>query len=326
MSQTARLYLIDQLLNERRVVSFKYMQEALGVSRATLRRDLDYMRDRLNAPLEWSREAGGYRFAPGRSEAGPSYALPGLWFNEREIHALLTAQHLLSDLGMGGILSNHIAPLMARLNVMLGSANDAAQDIRKKVLIAGVGRRRLPLAHFQQIGKALLDGQRLRITYTARSTDETTEREVSPLRLVHYRENWYLDGWCHLRGEVRNFSLDRIEAAVSLPQKARRVALAHLAQTMGPAYGIFARGTLKRAQLRFTPRRARWVAQEQWHPDQDGQYDGDGHYLLSVPYSDDRELLMDILRYGADCEVMRPPELRERIMREINDMQHSYQI
>jgi len=72
MSQTERLYQIDQLLHDRKVVSFAQLQDALGVSRATLKRDLEYMRSRLNAPIEWSREAGGYRFA----SAAPAVGAP----------------------------------------------------------------------------------------------------------------------------------------------------------------------------------------------------------------------------------------------------------
>jgi predicted DNA-binding transcriptional regulator YafY len=324
MSQTERLYKIDQMLNDRGVVSFQQLQGALGVSRATLKRDLEYMRSRLNAPIEWSREAGGYRFSAGRADPGPSYALPGLWFNEREIHALLTAQHLLSDLGMGGILCEHITPLMARLNVMLGSASDAAEDIRRKVLIAGVGRRPLRMAHFQQIGKSLLQGKRLRITYAARSTDATTKRDVSPLRLVHYRENWYLDAWCHLRQELRNFSVDRITAVQALDAAAKTVSQKRIEHALGPGYGIFAQGRLKWATLRFSAYRARWVTNEQWHPDQQGHVDADGRYTLRVPYADHRELMMDVLRFGADCEVMAPKDLRARVAEEILRMGSVY--
>ncbi|MFT3857523.1 MAG: YafY family protein [Aquabacterium sp.] len=318
MSQTERLYKIDQMLNDRGVVSFQHLQDALGVSRATLKRDLEYMRSRLNAPIEWCREANGYRFTKpaGQSKTGPAYALPGLWFNEREIHALLTMQHLLSSLNADGLLGHHIAPLMSRLNAMLGATKNDADDIRQRVFISSVGRRPLPLAHFQQIGHAVIAGQRLRITYSARTSGQTTERVVSPLRLVHYRENWYLDAWCHLREEVRNFSVDMIRGAQLIEEKAKRISLKRVANAMGPAYGIFAQGDVKLAQLRFSPYRSRWVAHEQWHPRQKGQFDDEGRYLLTVPYADHRELLMDILKYGADCEVLAPSDLRSRVREE----------
>jgi len=318
MSLTDRIYLIDHMLSERNVVSFAALQSALGISRATLKRDLEYMRSRLNAPIEWSRADGGYRFAKGGSvQAGPAYALPGLWFNEQEIHALLTMQHLLGDLGAGGILEDQIAPLMARINALLGSAQDSAEAVRRRVLIASVGRRSLRMAHFQQIGKSLLQGKRLRITYAARSTDATTEREVSPLRLVHYRENWYLDAWCHMRQGLRNFSVDRITAVQALDVAAKAVSQKRIEHALGPGYGIFAQGKLQWATLRFSAYRARWVANEQWHPDQQGQMEADGRYTLRVPYADHRELMMDVLRFGADCEVIAPMDLRARVAEEI---------
>jgi len=170
----------------------------------------------------------------------------------------------------------------------------------------------------------LLKGLRVKIRYAARGTGQTTEREISPLRLVHYRENWYLDAWCHLRNEIRNFSVDMVQDAQTLSQASKRVARQRIDQALGPGYGIFAQGKLKQAKLRFTPHRARWVASEQWHPQQLGRYDDQGHYLLDLPYADHRELVMDILRYGAECEVLGPKALREEVRRVVGEMRELY--
>jgi len=150
VSQTERLYLIDQLLHDKQLVRFDEMLQALEVSPATLKRDLDYMRSRLNAPIEWSRSDRAYRFTQAQQPVGRRYALPGLWFNEREIHALLSMQLLLTDMGAGGLVGDQVAPLLARLNAMLGAANDSAEEVRKKVLMVGVGRR--PLLTFKNWG------------------------------------------------------------------------------------------------------------------------------------------------------------------------------
>lgn len=88
MERLERFYRIDRLLKERAPVPFSALMQALEVSRATLKRDLDYMRDRFNAPIEYDRAARGYRF--GARRAGPRYELPGLWFSADEAHALLT--------------------------------------------------------------------------------------------------------------------------------------------------------------------------------------------------------------------------------------------
>lgn len=316
MDRTERFYKIDQMIHDRKLVSFAELMDALEVSRATLKRDLEYMRNRLNAPIIWDRNAGnagGYRFEQQHVDTGGQYELPGLWFNSSEVHALLTMQHLLANLDPGGILTPHIQPLVARLNNLLGTAENTADEIRRRVMIIGLGKRDLKLAHFEKVGAALLRRKRLLLTYFARGSGETTEREVSPQRLVYYRENWYLDAWCHLRDGLRNFAIDSIQRADLIEKKAREVSLRSMNEALGPGYGIFSGRDLQTAKLRFTPERARWVAQEAWHPKQHGRYAADGSWLLDLPYADHRELIMDILKFGADVEVLGPASLRQRV-------------
>lgn len=324
MDRTERFYKIDQIINERKLVPFKDLQDELEVSRATLKRDLEYMRNRLNAPIIWDRDAGGYRFDKVPASVGGQYELPGLWFNSSEVHALLTMQHLLANVDPGGILTPHIQPLMARLNALLGAADNTADEIRKRILIVGQGKRHMKIEHFERVGSALLRRKRMVITYFARGKGETTEREVSPQRLVHYRENWYLDSWCHLRDELRNFAVDSISRVEVLEKKARDVSRASMDQELGPGYGIFTGQEVQTARLKFTPERARWVAQESWHPNQKGTLESDGTYVLELPYADDRELIMDILKFGADVEVLGPASLKKRVKVEIGKMADRY--
>lgn len=324
MDRTERFYKIDQLLSERRVVPFAVLAEKLGVSRATIKRDLEYLRNRLNAPIVWDRELGGYRF--GEPERGAAqYELPGLWFSASEIHALLTMQHLLGNLDAGGLLGPHIKPLLARLSGLLGTADDAQDEIQKRIRIIGVAARRMTLDHFSVVGSALLRRKRLRLSYYVRSRDEITEREVSPQRLVHYRENWYLDAWCHVRKELRSFSLDAVRRAEMLDEPARDVPEATLDAVLGAGYGIFSGRKVEWAKLRFTPERARWVASEQWHPRQRSRFEADGSYVLEFPYSDYRELAMDILKFGADVEVLAPMALKHKVIKEMTAALERYE-
>ena len=98
MSGMERIYLIDQILAGRNAVPRDELLQKLGVSLATLKRDLAYMKDRLHAPIVFDRDLGGYRFERDGKRVGPQYELPGLWFSAEEIHALLTMQHLLANL------------------------------------------------------------------------------------------------------------------------------------------------------------------------------------------------------------------------------------
>lgn len=316
MNQTERFYKIDQMISDGKLVTFQQMLKALEISRATLRRDLEYMRNRLNAPIVFDRIAGGYCFNSTQPQLGGQYELPGLWFSSAEIHALLTMQHLLANLDPGGILTPHIQPLMARLNALLGTAENTAEEIRRRVLVVGVGQRQIQLNHFERVGSALLRRKQLHITYLSKGKAELTEREVSPQRLVHYRENWYLDAWCHMRNELRNFAVDSIQRVEVLEKAARTVSKRSVEEVLGPGYGIFTGIKVQSARLAFTPLRARWVASEQWHPKQKGYFDDAGRYILELPYADHRELIMDILKYGADVEVLAPESLRQLVREE----------
>ncbi len=322
MNRTERLYHIDRLLSERRTVSLTDFLAELGISRATWKRDLEYLRDRLHAPIVWDREAQGYRFqqaAPG----GPAYELPGLWFTSGEIYALLAAQKVLAEIEPG-ILAQRIAPLQTRLAALLETAGQPANEVADRVRLLSMGRRKVEPRHFTRIAKALLERRRLRITAYVRGRDEETERLVSPQRLVHYRDNWYLDCWCHLRRALRTFALENIRQAQAMSEAAREVPEADLQAHFASAYGIFAGRPTNTAILRFTPERARWVEAESWHPQQQSEHLPDGSYRLKIPYGDPRELVMDILRHGANVQVEGPDALRRLIAEEAQKIMEMY--
>ena len=171
---------------------------------------------------------------------------------------------------------------------------------------------------------ATLQRRKLRLKYHSRSRDEQTERVVSPQRLAHYRDNWYLDCWDELRNALRSFSIDRILSATQLEERAVDIPNTQLDEHYASAYGIFAGKANKIAVLRFSRERARWVADERWHPDQSGQFLSDGRYELKFPYRDSRELVMDILRHGADVEVISPEGLREEVKRALRAALEQY--
>jgi predicted DNA-binding transcriptional regulator YafY len=311
MERTERFYKIDQLLRAQKVVPLAAFLDALEISRATFKRDIEYMRSRFHAPIEWVRDAGGYRLDD-RRRAGPQYELPGLWFSAAEIHALLTMEQLLASLSPG-LLTPHVRPLLERLSSILDSGDHSADEVRHRIRILAMNARQPRPGHFEIVATAVLKRRQVRIVHNNRFRAEETTRVISPQRLAHYRDNWYVDAWCHLRNDVRSFSLDAILAATLLDDKAKSVADAELDKILASGYGIFGGAEVQRAKLRFTPERARWVARERWHPRQDGAFDGEGHYVLELPYSDDRELVGDILRHGAHVEVLGPPALRKRV-------------
>ena len=170
------------------------------------------------------------------------------------------------------------------------------------------------------VAHALLSRKRLYLRHFGRLEAQITEREVSPQRLVYYRDNWYLDAFCHLRDDMRSFSMDALEEAREIEKSAVSVDDHVIATELDAGYGIFSGGQTKIAKLKFSPFRARWVAKEIWHKDQKGVFAADGTYLLEVPYFDDRELIHDILRQGVDVEILEPSELKKKLKQELEGM------
>ncbi|MCX7892226.1 MAG: YafY family transcriptional regulator [Burkholderiales bacterium] len=311
MDRTERFYRIDQLLQERRIVPVRTFLESLDVSLATFKRDLEYMRSRLNAPIEWDREHGGYRYvAPAKN--APRFQLPGLWFNASEAFALLTMRELLKGLEPG-LLAPHVEPLLDRLRKLIESEDHSLEEIERRIRIIPMAVRRMSSRFFEIAATATLRRRRLAIEYFSRATNETTTREISPQRIVFYRSNWYLDAWCHLRNDIRSFAIDAIRSARLLDAAAKAVPEAELDEVLASGYGIFSGRKTTWAKIRFSPVAARWVAAEGWHPKQKGAFEKDGSYVLEVPYSDPRELAMDILRHGAEAEVLEPKALRDEV-------------
>lgn len=322
MGLNERLYKIEQLLRNRKSVPIGTFLEELEISRATFKRDLEMMRDRLHAPILYDRVRRAYR----PSEAGPGmprHELPGLWFTSRELHELLAFRHFLEHLEPG-FLSPHIAPLKEQIEALLEGRDRTTAEINRRIRILPQAAHRMQPAAFQFIAHTLLDRKRLGFRYHGRGRGDATERAVSPQRLVHYRDNWYFDAWDHGRRALRTFAFERIHGPRIIDTQARDVPEERLNLHLTESYGIFSGKPRHKALLRFTPERARWVADEVWHPRQKG-WMRDGYYFLEIPFSDDRELVLDILKHGAEIEVLRPKSSRNRVLEQLVRAARQYQ-
>lgn len=320
MSKFDEIYRLHRLFDGRRTgISRATLIGEHGFSRSTLARLIADLRDKLNAPLLHDKERGGYRY----DTTDGRHPLPGLWFSADELLALITLKHLLTNLEPG-LLDDHLRPFQARINQLLASRHLGAGETANRIrLLSMVAWRKNP-RHFQTVAGAVLQRHRLRIDYYNRERDETSHREISPQRLAHYRDNWYLDAWCHDKKGLRIFAVECIRGVESLAKPAKSVAESSLNRELASAYGIFAGKPRATAVLVFTAQRARWVAEEIWHPLQQNRWLDDGRYELSIPYSDDRELLMDILKYGPDVEVVGSEGLREAVKKRLESAAGQY--
>jgi len=318
MDRTERFYKIEMLIRSRECVSFSALLEALEVSPATLKRDLQYLRERMDAPIEYDADANGYRFGKQWGGSQP-HELPGVWFNEKELHALLTMHQMLAGLDENGLLSRHLAPMFDKLTGMLGADETEAKELTQRVKLISTARRRVPSEYFETVGSAVVKRQRLRLDYRKRGSAKAGPRVVSPQRLVHYRNTWYLDAWCHQSEGFRRFALDALEGAELLAEKARTVSTKQLEAELDQGYGIFAGSQARQASLVFKAETAQWVSHEEWHPAQTSEWLPDGRWRLDVPFIDSTELLMDLLRHAGQVEVLAPADLRRAYAKRLRD-------
>ena len=311
MSKAERLYRIERMIRAGRCVSFASLQRELEVSRATLHRDLQYLRDRLGAPIVFDAERQGYRFAD--DAEAMRHELPGLWFDESELYALLLARELLGSIDADAALGRHLQPLLERIHKLLSADDNQAQRLLQRVLILTPAKRPTPAPFFELVVSALLQGRRIELDYFSRARGVQTHRVLSPQRLVHYRNTWYVDAWCHEARELRRFALDAFERANLLDDKVKDVPIRSVQRALDAGYGAFVGKTAQWATLVFAPAVAKWVAKESWHPQQTTRWLDDGSYELKVPFADPLELAMDVMRFGPDVQVTQPDALRELV-------------
>lgn len=308
MERLERLYRFDRLLRTRPAISRQELEQTFEVSRATFRRDLEYLRDRLGYPIVYDAQLGGYRLEPGAGGEA-TVQLPGVWFSSGELHSLLALVEVLREADPG-VLDRVVEAVRHRTLSLLGRKSERDYDIARRIRVLSLGHRPVSPAIFEAVTTALFERRRLRITYALRSNGGVKEREISPQRLVRFRDNWFLDAWCHDRNGLRVLAVDAIERAAVLAVTAREAPVEVLNEVLGSRYGLASRRQQNVAELRFAPRVARWIANERWHEAQQGSLLADGSYLLSIPYHSVDELLTDVLRYGPDVEVLAPQPLR----------------
>ena len=317
MEQIIRLH---RLLKGRRTgVPRQQLETEFDISRASLTRLIGFCRDRIHMPIEFSRERGGYVYEEAQRD---TFELPGLWFNAAELRALMVSHRLLSEIEPG-VLRELVDPLQQRLESLLEHRHAGSKEVWQRVRILPMANRVARLEDFQQVADALITRKQLRAVYSGRGSGEVSERWLSPQRLIYYRDNWYLDAWCHLRRDLRTFALDRLRV-LEAGEKARDIPDSKLDAHVSKTYGIFAGKARGKAVIHFSADAARWVADEEWHPEQQSRHLEDGRWELVLPYGDPTELIRDILKFGPEAEVVAPEALREAVKERLSRALRQY--
>ncbi len=320
MDKFDRIYALHKLLSVARYpVPRSRIEQTLECKRVTVSRIVNYMRDFLGAPIEYDPKANGYLY---KGEVELAYELPGLWFTAQELQALVAINKVINDL-QPGLLEEQLRPFYKRIDALLQRQQLGRGEAPQRIRILTMGARSGGNA-FQAVAEAVLQRKQIIIDYHSRSDDQLTQRTLSPQRVVHYRDNWYLDAYCHYRNQLRTFSIDRIKQIELLNQHSTDIDEQQLNAYYADAYGIFSGQAEHSAVLHFSATVARWVADEIWHPQQQGRFLENGEYELILPYGNASELLMDILKYGPEVKVIEPKALKRAVIQRLTDTLGKY--
>ena len=253
MEHFDRLIRLHRLLRDRRTpLHYKDAAEQLGCSRSTFYRLAGQLRDVFQAPLENAPGGAGVYYDRDLGE----FEFPGLWFTADELGALALLHSLLAA-SEPELLAEQIVPLTNRLDELLQQHGLNLANSRDRLRVLRMGGRQVAPSVFRTVGRGVLERRRLNIRYYNRGRDEINEREVSPQHLLRYRDNWYLDAWCHRARDLRSFAVECIREASLSREPARDIDADELEQRLTAGYGIFSGAPVGDAELVFTAERAR---------------------------------------------------------------------
>ena len=316
MKASMRRLIIDRLISEKGCVTFQELQDVLKASSPTIKRDIRYMREQLGAPITYSRADGGYRYstfessktdAPVRTSARRAGSKVG----NAPLKTTVDLLELLACDKTSAIFSE-LEPLRSRVVSLFSLGDTLPRELLRRVKVVRNNKFFVESRAFETIGCALSSRHRAKIRYYTPSRDEETDREISPLRLVHYRNRWYVDAYCHRAEELRTFRIENIRRAELLPTAARRMGLEAVETALDSGYGIFHGKEMRWAEIRMTKADADIVLRESWAERQEVSV-VEGEVVLRVPYADSRELVGEILRWGSRVRVTQPLELRRAV-------------
>lgn len=295
------------------------MAEHFEISQKTAQRDIEFMQNRLFAPLTYVHAKRGYAFED------DSYELPASWLNAEELTSLLVSFRLASTVPDSGMKTKLKTFLGQILSLYTHEVPVSLEELGEKVSVKNIEYSMTGGRTFQKIFDALLYGRPLAIEYYSPHNDESTARDILPLHLLSYMGTWHIIAWCALRGELRDFTLSRIR---KIEPSSRDIAVpkgtVSLKDYIRRNFGILNSARTHEICIRFAPEVAPWIAEQVWHPEQKLKKDPDGSLCLSFPAADFREVKREILKHGSQVEVLSPDALRREVMEEIERMNALY--
>jgi len=281
----------------------------IEVATKTIHRDLEFMRDRLNLPIEFDSHRNGYRYTEEVS------AFPTMQITEGELFALVVAEKALQQYRG----TSFERPLLSAIKKMQQALPDTISlnlaDIEQTISFRTRAEPILDLKIFEVLAKAVAGRQQLRLAYRKPGQTKGESRVVDPYHLANINGEWFLFGYDHARKDIRTFVPARIQSVQPTGETFKRSQKFSLEERLRDSFGVHSGEGKFEVVIRFSPRVADYIREKKWHASQQLRELKAGGVELRLKLSSLVEIERWILGWGGDAKVVRPPKLVELVRR-----------
>ncbi len=279
------------------------LAQEMEVSTKSIHRDLEFMRDRLQLPLEFDRPRGGFYYT---EKVG---AFPTMQITEGELFALLVAEKALQQYRG----TNFEKPLISAFKKMSASLPDTISlnlaDWEQTISFRTRAEPVVNLAIFDELGKATAQRKQLQFQYRKPGQRETELRVVDPYHLANINGEWFLFAYDHLRKDIRTFVPARIKAVKPTGKTFPKPQKFSLEKRLRDSFGVFSAQGEFRVIIRFNEQVADYIREKKWHHSQELIELKDGGVELRLKLSSLAEIERWVLSWGGSAVAVEPPEL-----------------
>jgi proteasome accessory factor B len=298
---------IHEELMESRLPNATKLSSVLETSTKTITRDIAFMRDQLNLPIEWDPVANGYHYN------GHVDGFPTLQVTEGELFALLVAQQSL-EAYRGTPFQEPLESAMQKLSAGLKDKVFISLDrLDASVSFKSTGISNANLEIFQLVTRALVQQQELEFQYKKTGDKRWVTRKVQAWHICCVENQWYVVCWDKVRKDTRTFALVRMRKPALTGVHFQRPADFDIEQYLKNAFGVFVSETRYKVRVEFDPWAAELIQEKSWHPAQEIKPRADGSIEFQIELADLFEIERWILSWGAHAKVLAPIKLKNSI-------------
>jgi predicted DNA-binding transcriptional regulator YafY len=298
---------IHQAIQAGRLPNATTLSREFEVSTKTINRDLEFMRDRLELPLEYDGSRFGYHYTQ------PVSSFPTLQITEGELFALLVAEKALQQ-----YRGTHFErPLLSAFKKMAAALPDTVSlnlaEWEQTISFRTSAEPILNLEVFDALARATAQHRQLKLRYRKPGQTATEERVVDPYHLANINGEWFLFAFDHLRKDIRTFVPARIKAVAPTGRSFPRPQRFSLEKRLRDSFGVHSGQGEYDVVVRFSEAVADYVREKRWHASQRLRELTEGRLELRLKLSSLEEVKRWVLSWGGQAQVIRPRELAKAV-------------